>query len=228
MRVSIKPIKVIALGVLFVAATPLGVLAANNSTLNQTINAGVLSTDILDGALDAVASPSVAMTAKPTSFVCQTGAEASTGTLGTSSERLYVTNPNGANAGWNLSIAASGGVTSTWSNAGATNLIDFNDPSTGGCSDGADSDAVSGQLTVDPAGTLTPDCQTCTNTGISTGGVAAFSQGTTDSVQLVNAGAGSDDVWRGYLTDVGLSQTIPAETPSDAYSLNLTLTATAQ
>ena len=48
-----------------------------------------------------------------------------------------------------------------------------------------------------------------------------------DSVTLLNAAAASDDIWRGYLTGVGMSQTIPAEQPADSYSVNMTLTAAA-
>lgn len=60
------------------------------------------------------------------------------------------------------------------------------------------------------------------------GSSAAFNQGTTDSITLVNAGSTSNDVWRGYLSGATISQTIPAEQAADSYTLNLTLTATAQ
>ncbi len=204
------------------------VFAASNSTLTQTITAGVLSTDILDATRTPVASPSAAMSSKAFSFDCQTGASASTGTLGTNTQRLYVTNPGAANNGFTLAIAATAGPTARWANGGATNFFDFNDPTTGGCTDGADVDVSSGQLTIDPSvGTLTTDCASCTLTGVTKGASTGFNQSTTDAITLINAGATSDDVWRGYLTGAGLSQTIPAETPVDSYSVNLTLTATA-
>jgi hypothetical protein len=84
-------------------------------------------------------------------------------------------------------------------------------------------------MSINPAvGTLTTDCASCAATGVSLGSSASFDQGTTDSVTLVNAGSTSNDVWRGYLTGTTLSQTIPAEQTADSYTLNLTLTATAQ
>lgn len=202
--------------------------AASNSTLTQTITAGVLSTDILDASRAPVASPAVSMTSKAFSFDCQSGANASTGTLGTNTQRLYVMNPSAANSGWNLTIAATSGATTTWANAGSSRLIDFNDPTTSGCTDGADADTASGQMTVDPSvGTLTTDCSSCTTTGVTKGSSAAYSQGVTDTLTLISAAASSDDVWRGYLTGATLSQVIPAETAADSYTLNLTLTATA-
>lgn len=204
--------------------------AASNPTLTQTITAGVLSTDILDASRNPVAAPAVAMSAKAFSFDCQSGANASSGTLGTNTERVYVTNPSGANNGWTLTLAATSGATSTWANGGATNKFDFNDPAgtPAGCSDGGDADTQSGQMTLDPSvGTLTTDCSSCTTTGVTKGASSAFSQGVTDSLTVLSAAAGSDDVWRGYLTGGSIKQVIPGETPADSYTINLTLTATA-
>ena len=201
-------------------------MAANTPTLNQTINNGVLSTDILDASKVTVGSPSASMSAKTLSFSCQSGGSASTGTLGSTSQRLYVINPGGADNGWTLTMAATSGPTTTWTSGG--NGIDFNDPTTSGCTDGADADTKSGQLTVDPSvGTLTADCVSCTTANVSKGSSTAFSQGTTDSITLLNAALASDNVWQGYLTGMGLSQVIPAETPAGTYTLNMTLTATA-
>lgn len=204
--------------------------AAPTPTLTQSITAGVLSTDILDASRNPVASPTVTMSTKAYSFDCQSGVNASSGTLGTNSERVYVTNQSGANNGWTLTLAATGGATSTWANAGATQKFDFNDPTgaIAGCNDGADADTQAGQMTVDPSvGTLTTDCAACTTTAITKGTSAAFSQGVTDSVTILSAGATSDDIWRGYLTGGSVKQVIPGETPANSYTLNLTLTATA-
>jgi len=222
-----KLLAAFALVVAVAAGSVTSVQAANDSTLNQTINAGVLITDILDGSLNPVASPSINMTAKSFSFTCLSGGSASTGTFGTASERVYVTNPDAADNGWTLTLAATGGVTGSWVSGG--NSFDFNDSGTSGCSDGGDADTKAGQLTVNPsAGTLTTDCALCAATNITKGSSAAFNQGTTDNITLLNAAAGSDDIWRGYLTGVSMSQVIPAETPSGAYTINMTMTATAQ
>lgn len=202
------------------------VYAANNSTFNQTINAGVLSTDIMDASGVTVGSPSVSMSAKTLSFTCQSGGSASTGTFGTNTQRVYVINPGGADNGWTLTLAATSGPTAVWTAGG--NTFDFNDSGTSGCTDGADTDTKAGQLTVDPsASTLTTDCASCTTTSITKGTSTAYVEGTTNSVTLLNAAAASDNVWRGYMTGAGLSQTIPAETPAGAYTVNMTLTATA-
>lgn len=226
MKKGFQIILSIAVGVLVTAFGGHTVFAANTPTLSQTINNGVLSTDILDASKVTVGSPSAGMSAKTLSFTCQSGGSASTGTLGTASQRLYVINPGGADNGWTLTLGATGGATSTWTSGG--NSMDFNDATTSGCTDGADTDSKGGQLTVDPSvGTLTADCVTCTTSNITKGTSAAFNQGTTDSITLLNAALASDNVWQGYLTGATLSQTIPAETPSGTYSLNMTLTATA-
>ncbi|MGH7196878.1 MAG: hypothetical protein ACREGJ_03905 [Candidatus Saccharimonadales bacterium] len=202
------------------------VWAANNSTFNQTINTGTLATDIQDASHNSVASPSVTMSAKTFSFDCLSGGSASTGSFGTSGERIYVTNPDAADSGWTLALAATSGATATWS--AGTPTMDFNDAGGSGCTDGADTDTKGGQLTVDPSvGTLTADCASCTTANVTKGSSTAYVEGTTNSVTLLNAAALSDDVWRGYLTGVSLSQTIPAEQATGTYTLNMTLTVTA-
>ncbi len=214
------------MAVAFVFSVP--AYAANTSNLTQSITGGTLSTDILDASRVAVASPSAALSAKTFSFNCQSGGSASTGTLGSNVERLYVMNPDGADNGWTLTIAATGGATTRWANGGSSQFFDFNDPTTSGCTDGADADSSGGQLTIDPSvGTLTADCTTCTTTNVSKGSSASFSQGATDSITLLNAANISDDIWRGYLTGATLSQTIPGEQAADSYIINLTLTSTA-
>jgi hypothetical protein len=220
----------IAVSVLVVFAFTATASAANTPDLTQSITAGTLSTDILDNNRASVALPSSALSSKSFSFNCQSGGSASTGLLGTNTQRLYVINPDGADNGWNLSIAATGGATSVWENTGATQTFDFNDAGGSGCTDsgGADVDTRPGQLTIDPSvATLTADCISCTTANTTLGSSSAFNQGTTDSILLLNAAAGSNDVWRGYLTDINLSQTIPAEQAVDNYDINFTVTVTA-
>lgn len=209
-------------------AIPVLVLAAPNTELTQTIGAGTLVTDIRDENGASVAAPSVAMSAVAYPFECLVGGAAPTGTFGTNTERIYVDNPGAANNGWTLTLAATGGATSVWENAGVTQTYDFNDPTTGGCDDGGDADSVAGQLSVDPSsGTATLTATSGTTSNITQGSASAFDQGTTDSITLLNAAAGSDDFGQWYLTDVGLSQTIPLEQAADSYTLDLTLTVTA-
>ena len=201
--------------------------AAPTPTLNQTITAGTLTTDILNASRVAVASPSASLSSKAFSFDCYSGGSASTGTLGTDSEREYVINPGGANNGWTLAIAPTAGAGATWTSGG--NTYDFNDDTTSGCADGADSDSVGGQLTINPsAGTLSADCTSgCSTTNITKGSSAAFLDGSVASVTLLTATAASDDYWRGYLTGSTISQTIPAQQVAGSYSLPMTITVTA-
>lgn len=205
--------------------------AASDSDFSQTINAGTLAADIKDDSRDTVASPSVSMSAVGFSFDCQAGGSASTGTFGTNTERVYVSNGDAADNGWDLTVAATGDDTATWDNGGATESFDFNDAGASGCTDDgttADADSLAGQMTIDPSvGTLTTDCGSCDDTSVTKGSSDAFDEGTTDDIAILNAAAGSDDVWRGYMTGIDISQTIPAEQPADTYTINLTLTAAA-
>lgn len=178
-----------------------------DSDLNQTVNAGALSTSILDSGGSPVGSPAFAMSATTASTTTQT----STGTFGDNNQRITVENPGASNTGWTLALAGTG----TWSDGG-TNTYPF---------DAATS--ANGQLTVNPgAGSLTPTFGT--STGITTGSSATFVNGSVDSIELLNAGASSDDVWSGYLTGASLSQTVPAGTPAAAYSLTVTQTVATQ
>lgn len=179
-----------------------------------------LSGDIVDASNVTIPSPSVAFVAKNFDFNCQ----ASTATLGTTTQQLRVVNTKDVPA-WTLSIAATNGPTAVWS-GGGTKSYDFNDPTSAGCGDGSDSDGVAGQLTVDPsAATITADTS-CSSTGLSKGVSTAFNQGTTDSIQLVIGSASAEVNCMWNITGISLSQQIPPEPEGASYSLGLTLTLT--
>ena len=178
-----------------------------NSTLSQGITAGVLSTSIRDASGAVVATPSFSMT----SVAASTSAQTATGTFGSNTQRITVDNPNAANAGWVLSLAATGGTSATWTSG--SNTYAYNGT------------ATTGQLTINPAvSTLTPTGSN-TATGITKGTSATFTGAT--PITLLNAAAASEDVWNGYLTGVGVSQLIPASQPIGTYTIDMTQTVTA-
>jgi hypothetical protein len=221
-----------ALGLAAVSAfgfTTSAVLAATTSNLSQVINQGTLIVDIVDASYVPVSAPAVAFTAKTFSFACQKDADASTGTFGTSTQQIYVKNPDAADGGWSVSIAAAS-PTAVWDSAGSTFEYDFNDGTGTGCDDGIDADAVGGQLTVNPsAGTLAAGaCLNCNTTDVSKGAEASYAQGTLDSITVINAAAGSSDRGDWKLSGVALSQTLPAEQAAAGdYNINMTLSVTA-
>ncbi|HTE22811.1 MAG TPA: hypothetical protein VK674_07305 [Candidatus Limnocylindria bacterium] len=183
---------------------------------------GILGVDIVDSSGCGVSSPGVSMSSSGLSFACTTP----TGTLGTSSQKVRVTNTTGS-PNWSLTVAATGGDTSLWS-TGSVNY-DFNDAagSPAGCSDGVDADSgEAGQLSLNPStATITPKSG-CSATGISLGGLAAFAQGTLNSLTLASAsGANTNCYWD--IVGVGASQKVPPEQPAGTYNLNLTVTVTA-
>jgi hypothetical protein len=179
--------------------------------------------DIVNSSYVTVGSPSVAMTAAPFSFACQTA----TGSFGSSTQQIYVKNPDASDTGWTIALAASA-PTAFWDSTGTD--YDFNDPTTAGCADGADADSLKGQMTVDPSvGTLTAGaCLSCTTTSVTKGSSSAYNQSTVDSITILTGAAGSDDIGDWKLQGVSISQKIPAEQPAASdYNINMTLTVTA-
>lgn len=219
---SIKVLLVIAfICVAFLISLGSVIQAASTSEFQVTINSGTLSVDIADStdSYSTVGSPTVTFSSQNFSFSCGS----TSGTLGTTTEAIYVQNPDAADSGWTVSIAASAS-TDVWDSAGTD--FDFNDPTTSGCADGGDTDSLAGQLTVDASGgTLaTGDCSSCGTSNISLGSSNAFEEGVTDSITLLTAAAGSDDIGDWSLIGVDLSQTIPAEQPAASdYTLSMTL-----
>jgi hypothetical protein len=194
-------------------ATPAVVFASNAPTLNQTVNAGTLSTDIYQSDdTTPVASPSVSFPAINRSFSCQTN----TATLGDTNNKVGVTN-FANNNGWDLAIAATSGPTATWTSG--SDHYKFNDAAGSGC--------TNGQMTVDPSvAPITTDCSSvCNGVTVNNGASTAFVSGSADSVTLMTTSNGT--AWKGYLTGVGLSQKIPASQVSGSYSLGMTITVTA-
>lgn len=214
----------LVLGLLMMGGIVTYVLASAITNFTQTINPGTLAVDIVDGSYVTVGSPSVAMGAVNVSHSCQT----STGTFGSATQQIYVTNPDAADSGWSVTLAA-GATTDVWDSAGTD--FDFNDPNGAGCTDGAgDADTVGGQMTVDPAvGTLAiGQCNGCTTANVTKGSSASYNQGTTDSITILTGAALSDDIGDWTLQGVNMSQKIPAGQPAATdYDINLTLTVAA-
>ena len=199
------------------------VLASATSNFTQTINAGTLAVDIVDGSYVTVASPSMAMATSTFSFSCHT----QTGSFGaTTTQQIYVTNPDASDTGWAVSLAAAA-TSSIWDSAGTD--FDFNDPTGAGCTDGGganDPDAFGGQMTVDASvGTLSVGaCLSCNTTSVTKGSSNAFNQGTTDTITILTGAAGSSDIGDWRLNGVAISQTIPAEQAAAAdYDINMVL-----
>lgn len=196
------------------------VLASSTSNFQLTINPGTLAVDIVNGSYATVASPSVVFSPATFSFSCGS----TTGTLGTTSEQIYVQNPDAADNGWSVSIAASS-TTAFWDSAGTD--MDFNDPTTSGCGDGGDTDTLKGQLTVNPSGgtIAVGNCASCVTTNVTAGSSSAFDEGSTNSITLLTGSAASDDIGDWTMQGVALTQTIPAEQPAASdYNMDMVLT----
>ncbi len=186
--------------------------------------AGSISTSIVDGSGNPIASPARALDPVLYSFSCTE----SSGFLTTSVQRIRVTNPTGA-AGWTTSIAPTAGATALWQNGGATLFFDFNDTSGSptGCVDGGDPDTVAGQLRVNALDADIAPEPVCSLAGVAAGSTQVFSQGTVNSITLATGSVGADTECYWDIINLKLDQTIPLEQPTDEYILNLTVTTTA-
>lgn len=186
---------------------------------------GVLSGDIVTSSGASVSSPSFSMNNANYLFGC----EEVGGTLGTSSQRVRVSNMT-TNAAWTTSIAATDGPTALWKTGDGLQRYDFNESggSPVGCADGSDTDTVAGKLRVEPsAGTLTPQAGGCTTNGISLGSNANFNEGTADAITLMSASGSANTGCYWDLTGIPLKQYIPQAQSNGSYTLNLTITTAA-
>jgi len=178
---------------------------------------GVLSSDIVDSGGTTVPSPSFTMNSSGFPYDCST----STGILGTSSQRIRLTNST-TSPGWSVSIAATDGSTALWRNTGNTQQFDYND--SGGCSDGGDTDSFAGKLRIAPSGaTLTPQSG-CSTSNVTLGSDQDFDETSLNSITLMSASTGASTNCYWDLTNIQLQQTIPVNQASDSYNINLTLT----
>ena len=185
-----------------------------------TASSGVLSVDIVDSLGASVSSPSIALGDITFSFSDQV----SSGVFGTSDEKIRITNTTGSSQ-WTLSLA-SDFTTSFWDGTPAD--YDFNDPSPN-ASDGADLDSLGGQMSVDASlnGVITPQVG-CSSDDLLLGSTGSFSEGVSDSITILSAGATADTGCYWDLTGVDILQSIPPEQPaSNDYNINMVLTITA-
>ena len=183
-----------------------------------------------DGSLDIrfADAANATLTNPTTGFsAAMTGRTASTTTAklsNNSSQQLEVANSL-STTGWSVSLAATGGSTAKWTQAGGTANYDFNN-----------SNANRGQLSVDLSSSVftasgsTPLGQACTTAGLSYGAGGAFVAGTAsaNAITLATASSSSGLTCLFKLQDISLKQTIPAYQKPGTYTLPVTVTVVAQ
>ena len=202
----------------FVFLVGMQVLANNQATMNQAINDASKSVDIVDGSGVSIANPSIAFGALTYSFDTQNG----TATFGTASQKIRASNPTSVNT---LTVSLAGSSpTALWSDG--THSYDFNDGN--GYTDGADTDSVGGQMTVDPSAGTLAGVSGCATSNVSKGDSASFAEGTKNSIDLITSTANDANKFcRWDLTGVALTQKIPAgQASGGTYSITLVLSIT--
>lgn len=172
-----------------------------------------LGIDIVNANNITVANPKVTFPTKTFSFANITSATK----LGTSAEKIQIT--AGQSTAWAVSIAASGGPTTGWSN-GSGIKYDYND--TGAMDSITDTDTLGGKLTINPSTAVITALEGCTNTGLSLGKSSVFLEDKTNSITLISS-TGSASACRWDLTGISMSQIIPSNVIAGIYTLNLTI-----
>jgi len=186
---------------------------------------GSLSVDVVDTGGVSVTSPYVSFSSLSTVFTCT----ASAATLGGAGQKIRVRNMS-ANGNWSLSLAPTQGSTALWTGGGGSSFYDYNDTggAEAGCGDSGDSDTFAGKLRVSPtASVLTPQAG-CSTTNVSKGTDQDYTEGSVASVTLLTGSSGSNTECYWDITGIGLEQKVPPEQRPGTYSLDLTLTVTAQ
>ena len=183
-----------------------------------------------DGSLDIrFADTADATLTNPTTVfsAAMTGKTASTTTAklsNSSSQQLEVANSL-STTGWSVSLAATGGPTTKWTQTGGAANYAFNS-----------TNADQGQLSVDLSSSAftvsgsTPLGQACTTAGLSYGAGGAFVAGTAsaNAITLVTASSSSGLTCLFKLQTISLKQTIPAYQKPGTYTLPVTVTVVAQ
>ncbi len=192
-----------------------------------TTATGVLSVGFVNASNVALPSPSISMGATTINTQCQNVAT----DFNSASRKLRVINDSGV-PGWGLSVAATGGATALWQHSTDPTNYDYNDPSGSptGCYPGSDGDLVGGQLSLEPSAvgaTITPKSG-CTNTGVTLGSSAAFNQSVIDAITLASGSSSAGLLCYWDLTYQTISQKIPPGQTAGTYTLDLTVTVTAQ
>lgn len=186
---------------------------------------GEISVTVVDANGNNVTSPSYSMTNVFVMTNCQT----STGTLGSSTQKIRLTNSLNT-GGWSLSLAATDGPSALWSPVDNSAHYDYNDPSgsPAGCNSGSDGDGYAGQLSINPSTASINPMSSCSTTGVTSGVLAAYEQSITNSITIASASSAADYGCYWDISGVNASQVIPPAQTAGDYSINMTLTAVAQ
>lgn len=189
---------------LFCLATFKLALGASTYTFNLTVNAGTLSVDVVDASGVSVASPAVTFASVTTGFTVAT----STGTLGTSSEKIRVSNPT-QTATWSLTFAPTG-----------TQALWFANGNTFGYKS---ADHSTGTMDVDPSTGTLAGVSGCSTSNVSLGSAGYFSP-TSQSRTLASASSGAATFCQWDLTGVTIKQEVPSSQSSGSYQIGMTVT----
>lgn len=185
--------------------------------------AGIVSVNFVDNGTP-VLNPSFAFPLLPFSHSCQS----SELSLDTGSSRLRVSQLGNAGAGWNVSMAPTGGDTALWSNGDSSHHYDFNDDSGSppGCLSGSDGDTYAGQLSLNLSTASFVPVPSCSTSGISIGPVMSSYTPTLGSLTVFSANSTAQRNCYFELAGVRLRQTIPPSQAPGNYSINMTVTVT--
>ena len=216
------------------------VLANSNPDFELKIVPGTLGVDIVDAnnGYNIISNPVYNFDTIKVSTECQSGANSASLYLGSDfvnarSEsyggNIYISNPDSADNGFTVSIAASDGAQSVWYDSVGKSILDFNANDCSSIDKPISVEGVTnlgGRMYINPSiATLsTGKCgSNCTKNGLSLGSVNHFEYNNIDSITLLQADASADDIADYVINGIGISQTIPAMVSSGKYSLGMTI-----
>lgn len=169
------------------------------------VSEGVISVDIVNALGDIVETPKVLMS--PISY--KFDSQVTSGTLGTNSEKIRLSNPTGVSS-WSVSIAASEGENAQWKDDQG-HTINYNTTQT--------------SMSINPSSGVITKVDGGEITGLSLGSQASFSQGNVSSITLFSANENAQSFSQFDLENIIIQQIIPPKQPSGNYEFNFTITA---
>jgi len=216
------------------------VLANSNPDFKLTVTPGTLGVDIVNvnSNYHSISDPIFIFNPIQASTECKSGANSAGMVLGSDFHDLklesyggniYISNPDAADDGFTVSIAATDGDRSTWYDSVGNNVLDFNANDCSSVNKPLTIEGVTnlgGRMYVNPSVAIlsTGKCGTsCTTNGLSLGSANHFEYNNIGSITLLQADASADNVADYVINGINVSQTIPAMVSAGNYSLGMTM-----
>lgn len=193
-------------------------------SMSQTIEKATAQVGFVDNNNNSIGEPVLNFPIQASSLKCLTYANGAPKIyLGSDNQQMFVSVPNDYN-GWGLSLVDGG----EWESPDSSATVSMNDNYAEGClpnpQDAYRASSLGGLMYVDPSSAqLSNDClYSCNDSSIELGSPTNFAEVNESTIPLVynlspNMG------WQGKISNIGLTQTLPANIPPGTYSSHMVL-----